>query len=121
MGYKDWELTTDSDLKIGDNVDYIVLGSDELVQRLKFRLRIFLGEYYLNTDLGVDYYGKIFKKSPSFVIIEQEFRRIILETAGVKDLIELKIVKSETRERGLDVSFSLNTDDDVLLQDLIEV
>jgi len=116
---RDWELTTDGDLKIGNNLDYIVAGIDELVQRLKFRLRIFLGEWYRDITLGIDYFGKIFKKNPLYADIDNEFRKTILQTDGVKELVNLTIKFSTNLERKLDVNFKVLTDDNVLIEVLL--
>jgi len=116
---KDWQLTDNSDLKIADGVDWIVSDEYELQQRLKTRLRFFYGEWYRDITEGVDYYGKIFIKNPDYSLVAQEFRRVILLTSGVTEILEFEMKQSDTNPRGLELEFtvqSIYSDEPVGLQ-----
>jgi len=106
---KDWELTADSDLKIADNVDWIVTAEFELQQRLKTRLRFFYGEWYRNITEGIDYYGKIFIKNPDYALVAQEFRKQILLTEGVTEILDFEMAQIKTSDRSLEVTFTVQS------------
>lgn len=104
---KDWELTTDGDLRIGENTDYIVEDRDELVQRLKVRLYWFLKEWYLDIAQGIDYFGKVLAKGTGLIEIEQEFRRQILLTKDITGITDISL--NPEADRSLKVDFTASS------------
>ena len=68
----DWELDNDpisptyGDLVYGGFVDHTVENIDGLVQRIKIRLLVFLGEWFLNIDRGIPYFQEILEKGTSY-------------------------------------------------------
>ncbi len=70
-----------------------------VAQHLFVRLRFFLGEWFLNPSEGIPYFTKIFIKNPSLSLITSIFRKVILETPGVKAVENLTIdLDRATRE-----------------------
>lgn len=66
--------------------------NEEILQRIKIRLRFFKSEWFLNIDHGVPYFQDILgSKSLDNNIIESIFRKEILAVKGVKSLIESSI------------------------------
>jgi hypothetical protein len=51
---------------------------EALGQQIKTVWQTFLGEWFLNTESGVDYFGKILVRQPNETQIKQELRRITL-------------------------------------------
>lgn len=56
---------------------------DDVAQRVRTRLRMFLGEWFLDTADGTPYFQDILVKSPNLVLIRSAIRERILETEGV--------------------------------------
>lgn len=57
-----------------------------LVQRLKIKLQLFKGEWFLNTNAGVPYFQEIFVKGFDQAYVDTIFRSIIINTTDVKSL-----------------------------------
>lgn len=65
---------------------------EEILQRIKIRLRFFKEEWFLNTDHGIPYFQDILgSKSLDNNILESIFRKAILDVEGVKTLIESSV------------------------------
>lgn len=56
---------------------------DVVAQRLRIRLRTFLGEWFINTDYGLPYFERILKKGVSKTTVDNIFREHILSEPGV--------------------------------------
>jgi hypothetical protein len=96
-------LQTDrGDLQITDNALTIIDGETQVRQLLAQRLRSFLGEWFLDTTIGVPYYQSIMEKNPNPGMVEAIFKNEILATPGVLELtaFSLEIIPS-TREADL--------------------
>lgn len=85
-----------NDIALDPNTDRFIIKNGDLVltqkadavaQFIKQRLRTFLGEWFLDTTIGVPYYQEILKKNPSPVTVASILKREIMNTDGV---IELK-------------------------------
>lgn len=55
-------------------------------QKLTNRFQFFLGEWFLDTRLGVPYYQNVFVKNPDLNLIGQLFQRVITQTPNVASL-----------------------------------
>lgn len=90
-----------------ENGDFVLVrDADEVAQSLKIRLKMAVGNWFLDNRIGVDYFGKILKKNASEQEISTELRRVIQETQGVKGILSY----SQTRlNRHLVVNFSVST------------
>lgn len=63
--------------------------ADEILQRVKIRLRFFEGEWFLNTAHGVPYFESIIGKKPvNLNIINEIFITETLDVDGVLSIIE---------------------------------
>jgi hypothetical protein len=84
-----------SDLQIGSDQDLALVNGDlalctfenEIPQLIKRRLRFFQGEWFLDESLGVPYFEEILVKNPSPIAVDGIFKRTIVETPGVIDLL----------------------------------
>jgi len=86
------------DILVTNNKLTFVTGSAEVVQLLRQRLRTFLGEWFLDTTIGVPYFEEIFKKNPNPVSIDAAFKNVILNTPGLLELSEFELdVDAATR------------------------
>lgn len=83
-------------------------GTQLVVQRIKQRLWFFLGEWFLNIREGVPYYQQILVKRPQLPTVESIFKRTILQTPGVVQLMQFSL-EYENDIRRLRVDFRVNT------------
>jgi hypothetical protein len=65
-------------------------------QSLQIQLRTFLGEWYLNTKVGVAYFKDIFGKGQSFVMMEADIKNQILSNSFVKSLNSITVSYDNT-------------------------
>jgi len=76
------EATHDLDVEANDLA--LVVGVDEVTQRLRVRLKLFRGEWYLDENAGVPYYVNILTHSPKMSLIEAVFRKEILSSSEIE-------------------------------------
>jgi hypothetical protein len=88
---------------------------EEVRQLLRTRLRRFLGEWFLDTRLGVAYFRDVLVHAPNLSVIRALFSKEISETPGVANLKELRMVW-DTPDRTLDVEFSVVLDTGEILE-----
>lgn len=79
-----------------------------VAQRLKVSLQTFLGEWFLNTDVGVPYFeaifGKVFNKNSVDLILQNK----ILEDPGVIEIISFDS-SIDNQRRTYSMTFSVRT------------
>jgi hypothetical protein len=99
-------VTGDLDLSTGDL--QFVTGADAVAQHLLVRLRFYLGEWFLDTRVGIPYYSQILVKNPNLAAIRTTYRQAILSTPGVETLERMDLeFDAATRELALDFSARL--------------
>jgi len=103
------KIDVDGNFELVNNSLQITEGTDTIDQTLRHRLRTFKGEYFLDINTGIAYYQEILKKNPNSVIIDTIFKREILNTDGVVELLEFSIDISSARE--LTLTFRASTTD----------
>lgn len=84
-----------------------------VAQKLQIKFRFFLGEWYLNTDLGIPYLTKMLEKGVDIAFIEAVFKSSIYEVPEIQELKTFSVTV-EPASRKLKVNFSaklVNTDD----------
>jgi len=104
-------LTHDLKIEVGDLV--LTDGVEAVSQALDVRLQFFLGEWFLDTRLGVPYFEKILGQKPRLLVVKQIYRDAILATPGVLELNDL-LVDYNGSTRVISVSFSARCSDGVL-------
>ena len=103
------------DIFFDDDNDMVLDGGDIkfatedniIKQRLTLRLQFLYEEWFLNTLSGLPYTQFIFTKASSLDEIYALFRKHILATRGVEDIVTLELTPS-SGDRGLRVDFSVN-------------
>lgn len=75
-----------NDLLLTAGSPTLISGADAIAQQLRIRMRFFLGEWFLDTRLGIDYFGKILGKKRRKNLIDSIFRKVIITTPGVKSV-----------------------------------
>lgn len=86
-----------------ENGDYAINSfcsqSQATIQAVTTRLRLFLGEWFLNLDSGVPWYQRVLRKPERLADTEQIIRETILQTIGVDKLVNFDLVfDKETRK-----------------------
>jgi len=98
--------STTHDLAIIDNNLVYTSGSEQIKQKLKSRLLMYLGEWFLDTTYGVPYYTQILKKNPDVPNIDNIFKAVISDTTGVVKITEFSSVyDSSNREYRLSFKY----------------
>lgn len=103
-----WALIMIRNLTGGDIVthgDQFVTEKDETRQAILCRLRLFLGEYFLNVTEGTDWFGSVLGKTTDD-IAAIEVQRRILSTPGVVGITKFELVR-DARERQITVYASV--------------
>lgn len=86
----DWDFST------GDLI--LLEGSDAVAQQLRIRLRMFEGEWFLDTRVGIPYFGAILVKNPNFGAIKAIFRSAIVTTPGIAEADNIVISLNSNRQ-----------------------
>jgi len=108
-----------ADLKLDQTSGDVIVANGDLVltdaedavrQHVQQRLRTFLGEWFLNTAVGVPYYQNILKKNPNPSIIAGVFQNEIIQTPGVLELLDFNLdFNNGTRKLRLDFKVRVTT------------
>lgn len=104
-----------NDLVFENNKLVIISGAAETEQRLRARLRMFMGEWFLNLARGTPYRQTIFEKGTPPDTIAAAIKREILTVAGVKNLLQYEQDYNSTT-RGMSVKFKILTSDDEIVE-----
>jgi len=84
--------------------------SENLAQRLLIRLRTFRGEWFLDENLGIDYFGQILGKNRNKATIDAIIQAEILQEREVLQLDEYNSTHDNAL-RKLNISFKARTID----------
>jgi len=68
---------------ICSNSDYAV----QVKQRLTLRLQRFLGEWFLDTTKGIDFFTYIKVKNPNIEVIDAALKNEVLKESAVKEIV----------------------------------
>lgn len=101
----DMRLDGNHDLALSAGDATMADGASRVRQGVEIALRIWLGEYFLDSDIGVPYLDTIIVKSPSLPSIEAALRAVIRSVAGVESVDSL-IATMDRRARSLSVDFT---------------
>jgi hypothetical protein len=87
IGRKSHDLVFDSD---GDVL--LIEGPERVAQDVKIALLMFLGEYFSDPSIGVDYLGSILVKNPDRILIESMLRATISSVRDVLQVLDLSLL-----------------------------
>lgn len=102
-----------NDLVIENNNLVLVSDLEEVRMLVYERLRTFLGEWFLNLNIGVPYFQEIFKKGTNLLTVSARLKETIIDTPGVLQLTWFNMDYEETT-RVLSVSFDTLCSDGVI-------
>jgi hypothetical protein len=107
-------LNENHDLVVENYDLQLVTGADLVAQRIKQRLWWFGGEWFLNVDGGLPWFGEVLTKAPDRSRVESLLLREIKGVPGV-DRIESFSVDYDNSDRRLSVEFRVRTVDGEIL------
>jgi len=107
------QLGLDDDILITNNSMTLTTGLEAIRQHLQTSLRLFLGEWFLDTTVGVPWFQQVFQKNTTFVVVQQVLKDKILSVPGVLQLLKFDFdYNGTTREATL--SFQALTEEGVI-------
>lgn len=83
------------------------IGSEDLAQRLSIRLGTFKGEWFMDDQLGIDYFGSVLGKGRSKSAIDALFQSEIMKETDVLQITKFDSVKDNDN---YDLSFTARTE-----------
>ena len=105
---KDFTIDSDNNIvKTGHQLTFTSSSIDYVVQKIQIVLRTFLGEYFLDTTIGVDYFGKILIKNPDMDLIGSLLKKQIISVDGVKQITKFTL-NYDSSNRELLVVFTVS-------------
>ena len=107
----DFKLDENNDLDFTDNGLSLINGLDWTIQKVKFRLRFFEGDWYLDITLGVPYFQKILIKNPNRLDVINAIKRAIIQTPTIKSIDYFKITEESAATRTLKIDFDATADE----------
>lgn len=93
-------------------------GAEALAQKLRARLSLFKGEWFLDTRVGVPYYTDVFGQR-SHSAVEALLRRVILTCPGVTSLERFAMTATSPRAVSITFSARSTTGEIVQIRDFI--
>jgi hypothetical protein len=93
-----------NDIQLQNNDLYLVTGSDAIAQDLQQSLQVWLGEWFLDTTVGVPYLQQILVKNPNLDLIHADLVNAALAVDGVEQITSLTF-EFDSVNRALSVNF----------------
>ena len=84
-------------------------GQQAVGQGVQLAVGLWLGEYWLDESIGVDYIGKILVKGPTPVVVSGELARAIAGVADVTRVASAAYVAPSANRTGASVTFDVAT------------
>jgi hypothetical protein len=84
--------------------------TDAIIQKLRIKLRWFLGEFFLDISLGIPFIEKVLVKAPNLSDIDFIFKSEILSVVGVSQILNYN-TEFNTSLRKYTVNFQALLDD----------
>jgi hypothetical protein len=91
-----------------------------LAQRVDIRLRTFIGEHWLNPELGVPWFEEFLRKAPDPATCRQILVAVIQDVPGIETIDSLEVAFSKS-ERQMRVSFAVSGSDSIPQQGITAV
>ncbi|HCU24075.1 MAG TPA: hypothetical protein DF383_03580, partial [Deltaproteobacteria bacterium] len=82
-----FQLDENGDLDISSNRLKLTTDIEAIRQHLLVKFRIFLGEWFLDTRVGLPYFEEIFVKNPNLAAVSELLKLEITDTPGVIELL----------------------------------
>jgi hypothetical protein len=110
---KDTTDATAGDLMTGEDGDLVLVeGVEQVMQRVRTRLRMIQGEWFLDTEAGLPWFTEVLGKNLDFDRTEAMLRHEILSTPGVLEITRFSM-DYDRAKRELHLRFLFTTEDGV--------
>jgi hypothetical protein len=110
-----FKMTTAGDLDLSTGGLVLTRNRADLVaQKLRNKLLFFLGEWFLDTRLGVPYFQSILVKNPDVATVRQILVTAISSTPGVVQVFDVNL-EIDRRVRELTFSFKAKVDNGAIV------
>lgn len=100
------KLDVDGDLALGQSKLLAGYTAEEVAQNVRTRLKFFLGEWFLDTTDGTDWFGSVLGKGSVLATRESVIRRRILLAPGCSGMTAFSLT-TDIATRELTVSASI--------------
>lgn len=120
---RDWLIdkeTGDLVIRNGDfaTVEDTATDPAAVAQALRLRLRFFLGEWFLDEEIGVPWFQSILVKGPRLVEVREFLRAEILATPDVTELLSMTM-NYDNATRKLSVAYKVRTNAGLIVEDTL--
>lgn len=85
-------------------------GADAVAQQIKIVLKTFMGEWFLDTTVGIPYFEDILKKNPRSEVVETVLRGKIASVTGVTRVTAFDI-SIDNRLRTMTINYAAETNE----------
>lgn len=116
----DLALDANGDLLLSSGDLQLVTGAASIVSDVRARLQFFRGEWFLDESKGLPYFQFILTKAPSLPTVQALLRAELMDTPGITDVLELKLIRDPSTRR-LSASFRATADTGQLVTDTVEI
>ena len=108
--------TLEHDWALVNSELFLCTDARAIAQHVEARLRLFLGEWFLDLREGVPYFENVFVKNPNIALVKSLLSNVVTETPGVTELTddEFRFDRSE-RVLYYDIAFLTDTGVEVRL------
>lgn len=117
----DNDATLPGDINVSSGDLTLTSGVEAIRQNIQIRLKFFQGEWFLNTDIGIPYFGTFLTKNPNLAVVRSIIRDAVEGIPGVKSVTSVE-TQITTGSRDLQISLKVLSDleeevefDDVLV------
>ena len=112
----DIKLDANGDLFLDDSGSIVLVTGDEAIaQQLSIRFKFALGEWFLDTRIGVPYFQEILVKNPNLTRVRGIYQQLIITTPGI-EAIESFSLTLDTPTRTLSLVFAARKTDGETLE-----
>lgn len=101
-------LSGSGDMTFGQGLANFAKASEACAQNVTTRLKLILGEWFLDTSAGVPYVETIFKEHVPQQLVEAQFKQTILETTDVQTLNSFSMTLNH-KDRNASISVGITT------------
>ena len=101
-------LDKNNDIFLQNGSIHTTTDGAEVVQQVRSRLLIYLGEWFLDTTAGVDYFNSIFIKPVNLNLVESIIKTVIIDTDNVEELTVFELAFNKA-SRKMEIDFEAIT------------
>lgn len=91
-----FKLDADNDLAVENNRFVLLSGSDAIGQNQKTNLKMYFGEWFLDTEIGVPWFQAILGKGSNPAVVDALLKNAIANTPGTISIEDFSLDLDET-------------------------